>query len=177
MQEIWECGTSLGIVALATSLTLHGAVSNHFSYENNQERNAYENTVLDRDIVLNDAKSALANIVLPNGGRDGFTVDFPSRDEYRNINSVQVSEQIKIDTSSVYRYISGHKDNKNNSDIINEFLDALIKVANTSNPSQKDLIKLQELTGKITQMNLQLASNNIIDLDEKEKDNDIDFER
>ncbi len=173
MQEIWECGTSLGLVALATSLTLHGAITNHFSQENIEERNAYEHTVLDRETVLNEAKTSLANIVLPNGGKDGFTVDFPSRDEYRNINSVQVNEQIRIDTSSVYRYISGHEDNKNNPEIVNEFLDALIKVANTSNPSQKDLIKLQELTDKISQMNLQLTSNNIIDLDEK----DNDFER
>lgn len=173
MQEIWECGTSLGIVALATSLTLHGAVTNHFSQENIQERNAYENTILDRETILNDAKTALANIVLPNGGRDGFTVDFPSRDEYRNINSVQVNEQIRIDTSSVYRYISGHENNKNNPEIVNEFLDKLIAVAGTYTPSQKDLAKLQELTDKISEMNLALDGNNIIDLDEK----DNDFER
>lgn len=173
MQEIWECGTSLGIVALATSLTLHGAVTNHFSQENIQERNAYENTILDRETILNDAKTALANIVLPNGGRDGFTVDFPSRDEYRNINSVQVNEQIRIDTSSVYRYISGHENNKNNPEIVNEFLDKLIAVAGTPTPSQKDLAKLQELTDKISEMNLALDGNNIIDLDEK----DNDFER
>lgn len=133
----------------------------------------YETTMLDREAVLNEANSTLTNIVLPDNSHDGIFVSFPSRDEFDNINSVQVNERIRLNDSTVYRYITGNKDNKNNPEIVNEFLDTLIKVAGTSTPSQKDLAKLQELTDKIGEMNLSLDGNNIIDLNEK----DNDFER
>lgn len=166
-------GTGLAITALASAFAIRNSVSNHVSNQTTQE-NAYENTILDREAILNDAKSALTNIVLPNGSTfDGAFVNFPSRDEYRNINSVQVNERIRLNDFSVYRYISGHDDNKNNPEIVNEFLDTLLAVANTSTPSQNDLAKLQELTDKIVEMNLVLEGNSIIDLNEK----DCEFER
>lgn len=165
--------TGIAITALASSLSIGAAISNHISRATIQEI-AYQNTILDKETVLNDAKLALTNIILPNGSTyDGSFITFPSKDEFDNINSIQVNEQIKLNSSCVYRYISGHKDNKNNPEIVNKFLDTLIAIQNASNSSQNDLVKLQDLTDKINEMNLSLDGNNIIDLTQK----DIDIER
>lgn len=162
--------TGIAITALASSLSIGAAISNHISRENLQE-NAYENTILDKEMVLNDAKLALANIVLPNSTtNNGIFINFPSKDEFNNINSVQVNEQIKLNSYCVYRYTLGHKSNKNNPEFVNKFLDTLIAIQNSSNPSQKDLAKLQDLTDKINEMNLSLDGNNFIDLTEKNND-------
>ncbi len=161
----------LAVTTLIGALAIGANISNHIS--KTAQENAYENTILDRKTVLNEATSTLTNIVLPNGGRNGATVNFPSKDEFDKINSVQVNETVDINSHSIYRYFTGHKYNKNNPKIVNEFLDKLLAVSNTSTPSQKDLAKLQELTDKISEMNLALDGNNIIDLDEKNND----FER
>lgn len=162
--------TGIAITALASTISIGVAISNHISRDTLQE-NPYENTILDKDTVLNNAKSALINIIFPNGSLyEGSSITFPSKDESNNINSISVNENIELKSFSRYRYISGHKDNKNNSGIVNKFLDTLIAIENEPNSSQKDLAKLQELTDQITEMNLSLDGNNIIDLAEKHND-------
>lgn len=166
---------SLAIATLAGTLSVGAIVSNHYSrQENNQNMNAYESTtMLDRDVVLDEANNCLTNIVLPNGSHyDNAFVTYPSRDEYHNINSLQVYKKIRINDYFVYRYISGQDINKNNPEIVNEFLDTILEVANTSTPSQELLTKLQDLTDKVSKMDLTLDGNNIIDLNEK--DNELD---
>ena len=162
--------TGIAITTLAGAISIGSTISNHISRATLQE-NVYENTVLDKETVLNDAKLALTNIVLPNHNiNDGSFITFPSKDEFSNINSIQVNERVRLNNFCVYRYISGHKDNKNNPEIVNKFLDTLITIENSSNSSQKDLAKLQDLTDKINEMNLSIDGNNIIDLSEKNND-------
>lgn len=164
--------TSVGIIALASSINISTAVYNHLTRENLEVEALSNAELLDRATVIENAENVLIEIIDPTIHIDNkqFDVVYPSRDEYRNINSVQVNDKF----SSAYRYINTqNKINKENSAIFNDFMDMIIKIANTSEPSQKDLLKLDALTKTIDSMNLQFNGKNIIDLDEKDKD----FER
>ncbi len=170
--------TTLGIVALASALTIGTTVSNHISRNDDKQiETTYEtnNEILSRNEVLDNAKSTLSNIIFPEGSvyHKSAYISFPSRDEFREINSVQVSMSYEYTDTPEYRYISGHKVNKQNPEIVNGFLEKFVKIAGTEEPSQKDLEELQELSDTISKMNLKLDGKNIVDLDEKESD----FER
>ncbi len=168
-------GTTVGIATLAATVSIGAAAVNYVSDKNtSRTETTYEtnNEILDRQLVFAKAKETLAYIILPNGSISnnipGY-VEFPNRDEYGNIISVRVSEMVGLDFYSRYDYnITFNEDRKNTSQVVNRFMDALIKVANEENASQKDLQELKELTEKISELNLSLKSGHIVDLNSKE---------
>lgn len=173
-----QIGSRVTIATLATTLGvgIGATVFTHISTNNDNEiETTYEtnNEILNRSEVLDNAKSTLANTIFPEGSiyHESAYISFPSRDEHREINSVQVSMSREYIDTPEYRYISGHEVNEQNPEIVNEFLEKIVKVAGTEEPSQKDLQELQELSDTISKMNLRLVGENIVDLEEN------DFER
>ena len=172
-------GTTLGIMVLASSLSIGSIVSNHITKENTKieaQANEKDAEFLSKEMVLSEAEQALIKILYPTINLYPRTVhiSYPTKDEYNNLNSVQVEELIGQNYNTQYKYINTLKDvNKYNSETFNKFVNIMIKIKDNSNPSKDDLLKLQELTEQISEMNLKHDKNNIIDLDEKDKD----FER
>lgn len=166
-------GVGIAVLVVSLGLGLGGLTLSNYTSENTSETEMTYET-LDRDTVFTEAKVALSNIILPGGSKYSHTpahVDFPTRDEFRNINSVEVSELIGTNYSSIYTYnISNNKDKKSNPDIYNEFIEKLIEVANSSSPSQTTLKELQDLTEQILSLKLQLQGEHIVALNVKEAD-------
>lgn len=175
-RNIQLAARGVGIAALVASLGLGLWASSPDYKSKNQSETEMTYETLDRDTIFAEAKVVLSNIILPGGSRYSNTsarVNFPTRDEFRNINSVEVSELVGTEYSSIYKYnISNNKDKKSNPDIYNEFIEKLIEVANSSSPSQATLKELQDLTEQVQSLNLQLQGEHIVDLNAKEADNE-----
>lgn len=169
-------GTTLGIMVLASSISIGGVISNHMIRENNKTENYIELQaleILSKETVLDNAEQTLIEIIFPTIHiyPKSVHVSYPSRDEYKNLNSVQVEKLVGQNYNSYYRYINEQESvNKDNSEIFNEFANMMIKIKNNSNPSQEDLEKLEELTEQVSEMNLKLDKNNIVNSDEKNMD-------
>ncbi len=168
-------GATVGIAALAAAASIGAITLNHVSGKNTaRTETTYEtnNEILDRELVFAKAKETLAYIILPNGSTfnniPGY-VEFPDRDQHGNIISVSVSEMVDLKFYSRYNYNTTIKeDKKNTSQVVNSFMEALIKIANDENPSQKDLQELKDLTEKISELNLSFKNGYIVDLNSKE---------
>lgn len=159
-------GASIGIVALASALTIGATVTNHVS-SNLNGKDQYTTEVLNKDDLIEEANNILLKSVF---GEDLDNIKNPQIDYLFDDADGSYTLRIKGNGDIVYMYTDSLSlDSLQNNKDITKLIDKLIKMQNNE-PSQKDLQKLSELIDNLEDKTFELKNGNIVE--QKEIDNE-----
>lgn len=180
-QKRFQRNARVSIAVLAASMAIASGTITNMHHSNPVVNNStdvivnYSSKTLSKDVVMENAENKIKELVYGDNFEENHTIDNISflydTDKIENVSSVKLTHTTNLNKYEDFSYSSGSFLKKSgNAKEIDMLLDKMIEMNDLKDPSNKDLIELNTLTGNLDDLNIKFSNGKLILNQEKDMD-------